>query len=145
MTSLDKPVKSMRCGLIPLLESDKTGIDITMQDIDEDHGGEEYDPEDDGGSSCYCKQRLPTKFSFIGCENEACPIGWFHIKCVNIDETVSHNSSYFSLSLWISEYFYVTVLEYKRMMKDDKNWFCPECTKTQQQKVKDKLKNVTTL
>jgi hypothetical protein len=110
MTSLDKPVKSMRCGLIPLLESDKTGKDITKrQDIDEDHGGEEYDPEDDG-TNCCCKQKLPKKFPFIGCENEACPIGWFHIKCVNIDETVSHNSSYFSLSLWISEYFYVTVL-----------------------------------
>ncbi len=51
-------------------------------------GEDEYRSDDDG-TSCYCKKRLPKSIEFVGCENEECPIGWFHLPCVKLNAVVS--------------------------------------------------------
>jgi hypothetical protein len=82
------PVAMLFFGLdAQVVEPVKGAKDTAVKDLDGDDG-EGYDPTDDG-SNCYCKQRLPITIPFIGCENDKCPISWFHIKCVNMDKSVS--------------------------------------------------------
>ena len=42
----------------------------------------ETEAEEDDGSWCYCKTNKGG--NMIGCDNESCPIQWFHQECVQM-------------------------------------------------------------
>jgi hypothetical protein len=55
----------------------------------------------------YCTCRLPDDGTLmIGCDNDKCPIGWYHGRCVNIDRAIPKN----------------------------KEWYCEMCTRQQKGK-----------
>jgi len=54
------------------------------EDEDEDEAEEQQEVQAEEETYCYCGG--PSEGQMIGCDNEQCPMAWFHISCTNLDE-----------------------------------------------------------
>ena len=71
---------------------DQTTFGLSKNDLD-------TSLENDG-PWCYCQEDRPDLDQMVGCDNQDCPIQWFHLSCLNL--TVEQLPS--------------------------GDWFCPECS-----------------